>query len=100
MKTVERGAALLDERLPGWYEKIDLDKLDLASCENCVLGQLHGRKYERLRHRRYYRGLDRLGILDRKAGDFGFTVRGSGRFENLTAEWRRVIKRRRRERQA
>lgn len=35
-----RGAALLDERLPGWHEKIDLDDLELNDITRCVLGQL------------------------------------------------------------
>jgi hypothetical protein len=37
---VERGAALLDERLPGWAKQIDLTILDLSSGCDCVLGQL------------------------------------------------------------
>ncbi len=37
---VERGAKLLDERVPGWFEKIDLDKLDISSGRNCALGQV------------------------------------------------------------
>lgn len=36
-----RGAALLDERMPGWYKRIDLRSLNLASEYNCVLGQLY-----------------------------------------------------------
>jgi hypothetical protein len=37
---VRRGAALLDEHIPGWFEVIDVDNLDLNSSYNCVLGQL------------------------------------------------------------
>lgn len=37
---VARGAAELDRILPGWYEKIDLEILDLDSPCKCVLGQL------------------------------------------------------------
>ena len=40
--SVQRGMALLDAKLPGWEEGIDLDKLDLWDCELCVLGQLFG----------------------------------------------------------
>lgn len=36
---VKDGAALLDERLPGWAAMIDLRRLNLASCKQCVLGQ-------------------------------------------------------------
>jgi hypothetical protein len=36
---VAQGVALLDEKLPGWVNRIDLDKLDLASTCDCILGQ-------------------------------------------------------------
>jgi hypothetical protein len=36
------GAALLDRHRPGWARRIDLDRLDLASAEDDVLGQLDG----------------------------------------------------------
>lgn len=39
---VNNGAKLLDKKCPGWFLKIDLKKLDLADCFNCVLGQLFG----------------------------------------------------------
>ena len=37
---VARGAALLDEHLPGWTDEIDLDDLDLENPCLCVLGQV------------------------------------------------------------
>ncbi len=37
-----RGAALLDQRWPGWAREIDPGRLDLASSEDDVLGQLYG----------------------------------------------------------
>lgn len=37
---VKRGAALLDEKRPGWADEIDLDLLNLRSCTTCVLGQV------------------------------------------------------------
>jgi hypothetical protein len=37
---VARGAALLDSYDPQWYDKIDLDTLDLGNTSWCVLGQL------------------------------------------------------------
>lgn len=39
---VERGAKLLDEKLPEWRSKIDLDLLDISTATQCVLGQLFG----------------------------------------------------------
>lgn len=39
---VARGAALLDEKHPGWDRLIDLETLDMTSGTRCVLGQLYG----------------------------------------------------------
>ncbi|WP_022835131.1 hypothetical protein [Salisaeta longa] len=39
---VKRGASFLDAMQPGWHRDVDLDRLELASGEQCVLGQLHG----------------------------------------------------------
>jgi hypothetical protein len=36
------GAQLLDERMPGWWERIDVKGLRLESCSSCILGQLGG----------------------------------------------------------
>ena len=37
---VARGAALLDELVPGWVTEVDLAWLKLADCSECVLGQV------------------------------------------------------------
>ena len=39
---VAAGAALLDNSRPGWAAEIDIEKLVMASCKRCVLGQLYG----------------------------------------------------------
>ena len=39
---VSRGAALLDQRYPGWFTKIDLAHLDMSTNCLCVLGQVTG----------------------------------------------------------
>ena len=39
---VERGAALLDEKRPDWWQDIDLDRLDISTGCTCVAGQLGG----------------------------------------------------------
>lgn len=36
---VAKGATLLDEREPGWYKLVDLDKLDMGSMLWCILAQ-------------------------------------------------------------
>lgn len=37
---VRRGARLLDEKRPGWAEKVDVAQLNMASASRCVLGQV------------------------------------------------------------
>ena len=37
---VNAGVALLNEKMPGWYCKLDLEELDISSSDKCVLGQL------------------------------------------------------------
>ena len=42
---VARGAAVLDERVPGWESLVDLDALDLRCVHRCVLGQVGARRF-------------------------------------------------------
>lgn len=37
---VERGAAWLDENVPGWANLIDTEDFDIGECERCIAGQL------------------------------------------------------------
>lgn len=39
-QTVAAGAQLLDEKIPDWYQRIDLDTLNMADPCNCICGQL------------------------------------------------------------
>lgn len=41
-EAVSNGAALLDARVPGWRDRVDVTTLNLGSCEHCTLGQLFG----------------------------------------------------------
>lgn len=63
-ENVEKGVHLLNEKCPGWFEKIDLEKLFMQSCDECVLGQLFGN---------FIKG---TGILlpGASAIDFGFSI--------------------------
>lgn len=38
------GVAFLDETVPDWRERINLDTLDVSSGQNCVLGQVFAHK--------------------------------------------------------
>lgn len=59
MATVEdrvaSGAYLLDLHAPGWREKINVDRLNVLSCQDCILGQVYGK---------YAEGMITLGIGD------------------------------------
>jgi hypothetical protein len=50
-KRVRRGAIFLNGVKPGWWEKIDLARLDMLDTKLCLCGQLYGR------HRNAYRKL-------------------------------------------
>lgn len=39
---VAKGAELLDKKVPGWEEKIDLNELKLDDCWDCIIGQVLG----------------------------------------------------------
>jgi len=88
---VARGAALLDERMPGWDQRINLDRLDLHSPCRCILGQIFPASS---RDGGYWDGIKELGLASwgpdpGGAEAYGFTT--ARNFQMLTAEWRRVI---------
>jgi hypothetical protein len=45
LETVEEAALFLDSQDPDWFNRVDLSKLDMDSCYNCVIGQAFGRGY-------------------------------------------------------
>lgn len=95
---VKLGAQLLDERLPYWVDRVDVDALEVDSRRRCVLAQATGLRYD-----------DALSALDLSFADtyrFGFALpnvdwqrggvlRGLERYERLTEIWRELIERRR-----
>lgn len=83
---IAAGMALLDEKVPEWWQRIDVDRLNTASPCSCVLGQMYGF---------YGTGLEALGILG-FACDYGFGATGAGGgYPSLTRAWRRAIRARR-----
>ena len=52
---VTRGAAILDQKKPGWEREIDLASLELSDSCHCVLGQIYGH---------YCDGVDILGVFN------------------------------------
>jgi len=86
MKTVERGAALLDERLPGWDAEIDVENLNMSNACDCVFGQLFGS---------YDKGLRVLVMDQGTSKTFGFFVWPTSRWSSLSFAWRNLIRERR-----
>jgi hypothetical protein len=88
------GAAFLDERDPGWVERIDLRILDLGECDQCVLGQLFGQEYKGAFPllSGYKRGTRLLGLSQEEAGELGFEIAFDGvTYTDLTRAWRDLI---------
>lgn len=93
---VARGVKFLNAVAPGWQKKINLDKLNLASTECCVVGQVFTTRFQA--------SMDALGIgydaMDDDLADhltivFGFDVYGKElnnyNYDDLTREWIRQI---------
>jgi hypothetical protein len=99
-KRVRQGAAYLDEREPGWWQKIDLPSLDLRSSCDCILGQLATDKDSWLRICRDF-GLTASRNEDCHRGfnlnaSYGVEVDSDGvTWQDLTTEWVQVIEARR-----
>ena len=97
---VARGAALLDEKRPGWEAEINLNALDIDDCTTCVIGQLY-RDHAGIYSGAYEIGADALLGPDGSAlADHGFNaIRGLDpddvEWGALTSEWKRVIQERR-----
>ncbi len=62
---VARGAALLDERRPGWAGEVNAEELEMASCYQCMMGQIFGE---------FCVGTDTLD-LDMESDYYGFDVK-------------------------
>jgi hypothetical protein len=68
-RRVRAGIRVLNEKRPGWFNKVSLTKLDLASCELCVLGQVYASQGQS----GFYRGLEILnGKVAENPKAFGF----------------------------
>lgn len=87
-KRVAAGVAFLDKKSPGWRKKIDLRYFNVASGQQCVLGQLHGS---------YGNGIRALGLKARLFREkdtvrYGFTsMGGPSDFRLLTEEWKLAL---------
>lgn len=78
--TVARGAALLDEKVPGWYTRVNVETLKMESCVQCMLGQLFGHNVETAL------GTEMYGLpIDPTVEDW-LSVRMAGGHRNMTPE--------------
>lgn len=89
---VARGVALLDEKAPGWYEKINLDNLYMGSTFACVIGQISEGAYND--------GLAALGLDEDTSPRYGFdfyniSEGSSTRWNDLQNLWTAEILKRR-----
>ena len=82
---VRKGARLLDERMPGWWRQIDLERLDIDSPCDCVAGQVGG----------YTEVLRALGLDDGAEYDYGFDGGSFAEVRALTLAWCELITARR-----
>lgn len=86
-RRVARGVKLLDKRMPGWDNRIDLYRLDMEDYRHCVLGQLYG-AYHRGIYSLFGQKARRLYVIGTV---YGFTMYFSSEFGPLDEEWTRVI---------
>ncbi len=89
---VAQGAALLDEKLPGWAGRIDIGTLRMRDTCQCVLGQLFAIDPEE--DDGYWAGLRDLDIPNRPVRipeSYGFAAADPGDYRALDDEWIRVI---------
>lgn len=86
---IDCGAALLDQRVPGWADRVSLERFDIRSDRRCVLGQLYGD---------YDTGLHELGLysgvghgFDLRRSDVMVAPEPAALFAPLDAAWRAAI---------
>lgn len=92
MMKAQRGAALLDQKRPGWEwhpEFDNLNTLDIRTGCNCILGKLYDDQATFGRNG-YFVGIDELGLnpssLLSRPEEYGFIG-----YEAQTEAWREII---------
>lgn len=95
MDIAHRGAELMDEMHPGWRDRVDVESLDIANGNTCIIGQCFRDQVE-------YEGwsetvTDVTGLPFYRLPDHGFVLQGGpgedllGKYTKLTHAWREVI---------
>lgn len=93
---VYRGAALLDDLVSGWFMIVDINLLDMQSCEKCVLAQIFGEFNTGIITVKQLIGSHSSYSYQRIAYHCGFDLPSEYdyHFDVLTEQWRDEIKRR------
>jgi hypothetical protein len=91
---IARGAKLLDEKVPGWIDKINLEELNLEDICDCVVGQAFpDQSYCSVICDVLWPDLkDNTAIL---LIDHGFAIDGYPGYHILTQKWKDYIRERR-----
>lgn len=84
---VAAGVAYLDEQAPGWRDRVNLDRLRMSHCEDCILGQIYGDYWDAP----IFREEDGNGFAVTIGVDASMGLGMSEEFAALGAEWRRVL---------
>lgn len=80
---VSAGADFLDHAKPGWASGVSTEKLNAASINNCVVGQLFGHYVQK--------GRDALATFSERKLDeegLGFVGGNSAEYRDMTRLWR------------
>ena len=102
------GANLLDEKLPEWEGRQDLEKLDLASPCNCVLGQSEDERDYWTTLRKLCPNAQSEVEIDKFSASHGFYINDFDEafvmseqevktYNQLTQEWKQFITERRKQ---
>lgn len=96
-KVVRRSMRMLDRRSPGWLDKIDEDRLNIAQCNNCIMGQLDGEYTHDGVNRLvgFWRALACWCLLSSPQYHYGFIRYGYWDYVHLTTAWKKAIRARR-----
>lgn len=81
-KRVLAGAKFLDGERPGWRNAINVELLDVADGNCCVLGQLYGT---------YSEGVEALDLSRGEIIDYGFDSSMGSPTYDLTEAWKRLL---------
>lgn len=81
---IKLGMDLLDEKVPGWRDRIDLKNLNMGSCESCILGQLFND---------FGLGLKKLDIdlYDTTIFELAFEKSSGESYTQLTKNWKQAL---------